>query len=845
MSVSITLHDISALTQAERALQDMNAKLEIRVSERTQELSKAHRDSKAIFETINAQFLYSEADLQSNIIYVNDNLCTATGFNREELIGQNHNILNSGIHPKEFWSEMWEQLSHGKSWRAEICNRSRNGKSHWYDSVMAPVMNEEGQIERIVSLRSDITERVQIGRQLKIIGDQLSVAINVAKLGVWTWDLSTDRLKWNDRMYEIYDQPKELGAAGLKYHHWRDRVHSEDVEATEASLIGAVEGREEFTPTFRIYSPSRGLRYVLAGAQVVRDSQGKALKVTGINFDVTDQVMLEFELRGAKKEADVASELKSQFLANMSHEIRTPMNGVIGMTDLLLGTELNEIQHNYAKTVKSSADSLLAIINDILDFSKVEKGMLDLNAVEFDLGEMLHEIGRNMSFRAYDKGLELICPANYMPQQWVNADLGRIRQILNNLLGNALKFTKQGEVALYCTVQEQTTLHTKILIEVTDTGIGLSEEQQSKLFQRFSQADGSTTRKFGGTGLGLSISKQLVELMGGEIGVKSTEGKGSTFWFTLDLANAKALAPLPSMDDLTGQKVLVVDDNLTSRTLLLQLLTNWQMEHALVDSGEAALVRLTAAAAEGKPFSIAIVDMQMPEMDGAQLGAVIKNDSALADTHLVMLISQEASGDAKKLKEAGFDGYLNKPVVETVLYNALRQVAVITANEQPLITVYTSSELPKFNARVLVVVEDNITNQIVAQCMLEEFGIQVDLAANGEEALTALETLPYDIVFMDCQMPVMDGYEATRSIREPTFNFHASREHDRAIPIIAVTANTMQGDREKCFAAGMDDFIAKPVELEKLQQALQRWLPEPEAEKAPQIVDTNFNKASN
>jgi len=445
-------------------------------------------------------------------------------------------------------------------------------------------------------------------------------------------------------------------------------------------------------------------------------------------------------------------------------------------------------------------------------------------------------MGSTMGFRAHEKALELICPANPIQHQWVKADPGRIRQILNNLLGNALKFTQKGEVAVYCTVKEQTPLHSIILIEVTDTGIGLSLEEQAGLFERFNQADGSTTRKYGGTGLGLAICKQLVELMGGEIGVKSTEGKGSTFWFTLDLVNANAPAPLPSVADLRGQKVLVVDDNLTNRTLLAQLLTNWQVEHALVDSGEAALESLSIAVADGHPYSIAIVDMQMPEMNGAQLGAEIKNDSTLADTQLVMLTSQGQRGDAKKFKAVGFSAYLNKPIDQSTLYNALLRVAGSTTNDLPLVTAYNAREIPQFNARVLVV-EDNITNQMVAQYMLEEFGIQADMAANGEEALRALEDLPYDLVLMDCQMPVMDGYEATHCIRKPTFNFHESRKHDRAIPIIAMTANTMQGDREKCLAAGMDDFIAKPVEPDKLQQALLHWLPARDEVAHPTIVD--------
>jgi PAS domain S-box-containing protein len=683
----------------------------------------------------------------------------------------------------------------------------------------------ENQQQATIQLKNEVT--AQTKRLSAVIDNIVDGIITISERGIIE--------SFNPAAMKIFGySDKDVIGQNVKilmpepYHSEHDGYLDNHLRTGEKKVIGIgreVVGRRKDGSTFHME---------LGISELIVDN---VRHFVGITRDITERRHAEAALNKAKLSAEQANLAKSEFLANMSHEIRTPMNGVIGMTNLLLDTPLNQEQYNFARIVKNSAKSLLAIINDILDFSKVEAGMLEMEAIEFDMGMLMNDFGSSIAVRAHEKGLELICPANSVQHQWYSGDPGRIRQILNNLVGNAIKFTKQGEVAVYYTVQQQSTSRTKVLIKVTDTGVGLSAEQQAGLFERFSQADGSTTRKHGGTGLGLAISKQLVELMGGEIGIKSTEGKGTTFWFSLDLANAKPVERKSPVADLHRQKILVVDDNLTNRTLLGHLLTNWRVKHTLVDSANAALENLRAEAAAKHPYSIAIVDMQMPEMDGDELGAVIKNDKALMDTHLVMLTSQGQRGDAKKFKTAGFSAYLNKPVNQSILYNTLMRVAGLTADDAPLIIAYSARVRAQFKARVLVV-EDNVINQMVAQSMLEQFGIQSDLAANGEEAITALENLPYDLVFMDCQMPVMDGFDASRNIRAPQ-----SKVRNRAIPIIAMTANTMHGDREKCIAAGMNDFVSKPVEADKLQQLLQFWLPNSKLDST--APDSEQTKSSN
>ncbi|MCP4213062.1 MAG: response regulator, partial [bacterium] len=765
---------------------------------------------------------------EGRFIEVNDSALEFLGYQREEAIGKTVDQLGIYADAKQR-NLMVERLkTKGVVRDFEIPYIAKNGEKR--DSLISADLIYLNHQQCILTQISDITRRKKMEQALKESEQRFKdITYSMAD---WAWELDKDA-------HYTFTSGKVKRLLGYRPNEIIGKTPFDFMVPEEVGKIKKI-----YNAAISLGSPLVDLENwtltkndekmcLLTSGVPMYDKNGELLGYRGVNRDITGRKLAEEELKKAKKAAETASKAKSQFLANMSHEIRTPMNGIIGMVTLLLDSDLSAEMKDYAEIIKSSADSLLDIINDILDFSSLEVKRLDLQTMDFDLRTSMEDINNSLAALARSKGLTFTAHVESGVPSLLKGDPGRLRQILSNLIENAVKFTQKGEINLKVRCFKELDNNAIMLrFDVTDTGIGIADDSQVDLFQAFTQADGSITRKYGGTGLGLTICKQLVEMMGGEIDVESQLGKGSTFWFTACFETRQACdckdgdTPVPDiikvLPGLKDKRILVVDMNKENLLLIGKMLSSWESRPEEVSEPAKALETMRNAVRDNDPFHIAVLENNLPEINGESLGKMIKTDPLIRDTALLMLTSVGSRGDAHRLRHVGFDAYLTKPVTQSQLSDCLTSIIQRpksgTEEPPPLITRHTVAETRKQSIRILLV-EDNFTNRKVALAILDRQGYRAETATSGIEALKILEKSSFDLVLMDIQMPGMDGIETTRKVR-----LYETAYNSTPVPIVAMTAHALPELREQCFQAGMNDFLSKPVNIEELVRILEKWL---------------------
>jgi PAS domain S-box-containing protein len=877
--LGVLAQSFSTMRDSIRQAQDV---LEQRVEERTAELRKL---STAVEQSPASVVI---TDPQGTIEYVNPKFSEVTGYSAEEAIGQNPRILKSGQTPPEVYEDLWKTVTAGEDWRGELINKKKDGALYWESVSISPITDGDGSVQFYLAVKQDITEAKQMEESIREKEARFRGYFEHSQVGMAVTSPTKGWVEANDQLQRMLGYNLDE----LREKTWAELTHpddiAEDAKQFERMLAGEI---DNYALDKRFIRKDGEIVYTNLTVACNRAETGDVLHVLASFQDITERQKMDNDLHERIKEldeaqsamlnmmedldeekskAEEATRAKSDFLANMSHEIRTPMNAVIGMAHLALKTELTAKQQDYLSKIQSSANSLLGIINDILDFSKIEAGKLDMEAVEFDLLETIDNVANVITVKAQEReNLEVLFYLDPQVPNFLVGDSLRLNQILVNLGNNAVKFTEQGEIVLSVRVNERSDDKVTLQFSVRDTGIGMTVEQQGKLFQAFSQADTSTTRKYGGTGLGLTISKRLVNMMGGEIWVESEPGQGTTFNFTSDFGLGKetvkrSFEPSPN---LRGLKVLVVDDNATSREILHDILESFSFEVFLAASGDEALEEVEMTGKD-KPFELVIMDWKMPGMDGIETSRRIKDHKGLSKIPPIILVTAYGREEImRQADEIGLEGFLLKPVNSSVLFDTIMQALgkeVQDVHRVDRKKEQSAAELSAISGVRVLLVEDNEINQQVAQEILQGAGIIVTVANNGQEGVDAARQNHYDAILMDIQMPVMDGYAATRKIREWEVgmrnaecgmgkseggmrNGEGGRRNkndensdvgdqepaasdQRPVPIIAMTAHAMAGDEQKSLQAGMNGHVTKPIDPDQLFAALQKWI-KPAAER--------------
>ena len=795
---------------------------ELAVRRQTEEaLRKSEEKFRTILETIEDG--YFEVDLSGRFTFVNDALCRISGYPMDEMIGMHYRKLTDEKTVEKLRKAFHRVYETGRPEKALTWQAlSRDGSRREIEISVSLVRDTAGNRTGFRGIARDVTERVRAQNAMERERAKLSAMISGMEEGVAFADANDVIVEVNDYFCVLVKRKRE----DLMEKRLEDLHTPEILEKIRARL--SVFRENPASDPVVIQRPLGDAEVILRVQPVYRDHH-----YDGVLLNVIDVT----ELVAARREAEEAARAKSEFLANMSHEIRTPMNGIIGMTELALGTDLTREQREYLEMVKMSADALLGLLNDILDFSKIEAGKLELEEIDFDLRSTLENVADTLALKAQEKGLELACHIKPEVPTALRGDPGRLRQVLMNLAGNAIKFTEKGEIVIRVDLEEETEDSVRLHFSVSDTGIGIPSDKITAVFNSFEQVDGSTTRKYGGTGLGLSISKQLVEMMEGRIWVESPGigrsgigGPGSTFHFTvrLGLSHAKAVEPqgVPHID-LSGVPVLIVDDNRTNCMILKEMVTHWGLVPTVTANGKEALEGVSTALESGKPYRLVLLDVQMPEMDGFAVAEKIRALYKERTVDIILLTSIGQRGDAARCREMGISGYLKKPVKQSELLDAVMMALDRSTGKTPAII--TRHTIREARARLnILLAEDNLINQKLAVKLLEARGHRVTIASDGKEAVEAFLKGGFDLILMDVQMPEMDGLEATRAIRKK------EGELGGHIPIVAMTAHAMTGDRERCLEAGMDDYISKPIKPDTLFRVIEKWggSPQGKTEKA-------------